>query len=146
MNTPWSLDTLMAFVDGELDASQRAELERALAADAALRERVDKLRTQRRRVEAAFVSVLDEPVPERLSGRLAAAPLPPGHVVDIAAERGVKLRLKERPVGCSRARCAIQVPGNLGAGDHQASAAIEVGSHPDLLGTAERFVHGRFLA
>jgi negative regulator of sigma E activity len=90
MNTPWSLDTLMAFIDGELDASQRAELERALAADAALRERVDRLRTQRRRVEAAFASVLDEQMPDRLSGLLADAPSRPANVVDIAAERGAR--------------------------------------------------------
>lgn len=90
MNARWSVETLMAFIDGELDAAQRVELERALAADAALRERVDLLRTQRRRVEAAFASVLDEPMPDRLSGLLGAAPSPPAKVVDIAAERGAR--------------------------------------------------------
>jgi hypothetical protein len=67
-------ETLMAFVDGELDATQCAEIERALASDAPLRARVDTLRAQRRRVEAAFAAVLDEPMPTRLSALLAGAP------------------------------------------------------------------------
>lgn len=90
MNMLWSQDSLMAFVDGELDPSQRAELERALAADAALRERVDALRAQRRRVEAAFAPVLDEPTPDRLAGLLAVAPPRGATVVDLAATRQVR--------------------------------------------------------
>lgn len=64
-------ELLMAYVDGELDAAQRAELEQALAVDEALRVRVAALQSQRRRVAAAFAGALDQPVPERLTGLLA---------------------------------------------------------------------------
>jgi len=59
----WTDEALMAFVDGELDAAQRADVERALAGDAVLQARVAKLQAQRRRVSAAYAPVLDEPVP-----------------------------------------------------------------------------------
>ena len=56
----WTDETLMAFVDGELDAGgQRADLEHALASDAALQARVAALQTQRGRISAAFAAVLD---------------------------------------------------------------------------------------
>lgn len=60
-------DNLMAYADGELDAAQRADIERALAEDSALRQRVAVMQAQRDRVQAAFSAVLDEPVPDRLS-------------------------------------------------------------------------------
>ena len=63
----WSDDNLMAYADGELDAAQRADIERALAEDSALRQRVAVMQAQRDRVQAAFSAVLDEPVPDRLS-------------------------------------------------------------------------------
>ncbi len=70
----WTDDTLMAFVDGELDAAQRADLERALVGDVALQARMAALQSQRQRVSAAFATVLDEPMPDRLAKLLAAHP------------------------------------------------------------------------
>jgi anti-sigma factor RsiW len=86
--------TLMAFVDGELDAERAAAIERALAADAALSARVAVLRAQRRRVEAAFAPVLDEPMPDRLSGLLRGeAPAADGAtVVPLAQARAARER------------------------------------------------------
>lgn len=72
----WSDETLMVFADGELDPQQRAELERALAADAALRQRLAAIQAQRERVAAAFAPVLAEPVPERLAALLSSPPAP----------------------------------------------------------------------
>ena len=73
----WSDDILMAYADGELEPASRDELERALAGDASLRERVAALQAQRERVHAAYAPVLDEPMPDRLSALLEVpAPLP----------------------------------------------------------------------
>lgn len=79
---PWTDEELMAYADGQLGGERGARLAAAIAADAALRERVDALAAQRRRVAAAFADVLDEPVPDRLSALLTPPP-----VVDLAAER-----------------------------------------------------------
>ncbi len=68
-------ETLMAYADGELPQAQRAQLERALSADESLRLRVQALHQQRGRVAAAFNTVLDEPMPDRLTRLLDAAPV-----------------------------------------------------------------------
>lgn len=83
----WSDETIAAYVDGELDAAQRADLEAALAAEPALAARVDQQRALRSRVEAAFGAVLDEPVPQRLLEALQ-----PPAVVDLAAARAARER------------------------------------------------------
>lgn len=63
-------ETLMAYVDGELDAAARTAIETAMATDADLAQRVAQHRALRSRLHNAFDPVLEEPVPERL---LAAA-------------------------------------------------------------------------
>ena len=63
-------ETLMAYVDGELDDAARTAIEVALAADADLAKRIAQHRALRSRLHNAFDPVLEEPVPERL---LAAA-------------------------------------------------------------------------
>ncbi|HZT54989.1 MAG TPA: hypothetical protein VFA35_02095, partial [Burkholderiaceae bacterium] len=94
----WADETLMAFVDGELDAARRADLEGALAGDAALLARVAALRAQRQRVSAAFAGVLDEPMPDRLASLLADAPA--AHtpaVVDLRAARSARAPRRALP-------------------------------------------------
>jgi hypothetical protein len=81
----WSDETLMAFADGELVDPARGDIERAIAADAALRERVAALRRQRARLAAAFAPVLDEPMPPRLAELLRDAE--PPKVVQLDAQR-----------------------------------------------------------
>ena len=93
MKMNWTDDTLMAFADGELDTAQRADIERELAVDAALRERVAALAMQRDRVAAAFAPVLDEPVPDRLAGLLrpsSATPPAGAPVVNLAERRAAR--------------------------------------------------------
>lgn len=85
---PVTDEMLMAYADGELDAPARAELERAIAADAALAGRLQAQMALRARLQAAFAPELDEPVPERL--RQAARPPTPGTVVDLAAQRAAR--------------------------------------------------------
>jgi anti-sigma factor RsiW len=63
-------ETLIAYLDGELDTETRGEVESWLEADAELRDTVAALAASAEALRAAFEPVLHEPVPERL---LAAA-------------------------------------------------------------------------
>jgi anti-sigma factor ChrR (cupin superfamily) len=61
-----SEETLMAYVDGELDAAARASVEAAMQEDPEIRKRVARHRALRETMQGAFSAVLQEPVPERL--------------------------------------------------------------------------------
>lgn len=74
-----SKEMLMAYVDGELDASARAHVETAMAADPQLAGEVERQRALQRQLQSAFGEVLHEPVPQRL---LAAARTAPAAVVE----------------------------------------------------------------
>lgn len=64
---------LVAFRDRELDAAKTARVERALAADPELRERLESLRRVDSLLDAAFDPVLDAPLPAlHLTGRRLA--------------------------------------------------------------------------
>jgi anti-sigma factor RsiW len=63
-------ERLIAYLDGELDQSARAEVDAWLETDPAAREQLNGLAASAQVLRAAFDSVLHEPVPERL---LAAA-------------------------------------------------------------------------
>jgi len=75
--TNFSDETLMAYADGELDATTRAAVEAAMAADPAVAQRVARHLELRRRLSGAFVSVLEEPVPGRLLAAARALPSAP---------------------------------------------------------------------
>jgi hypothetical protein len=59
-------ETLMAYADGELDPTQRADIAAAIDRDPALARRVEKHRALRAEVAGAFANVIDQPVPARL--------------------------------------------------------------------------------
>ncbi|UGQ46393.1 anti-sigma factor family protein [Massilia endophytica] len=59
----FSDEELMAYADGELDAAQRAQIERAMQEDPAVAAAVARHQSLRSDVFAAFAGVLDEPVP-----------------------------------------------------------------------------------
>jgi hypothetical protein len=80
-------DTLMAYVDGELGALRREEVERALAGDPELRARVERERSLRERIAGHYAPVADEPVPERFEALVTRA-----NVVDFAAARARQAR------------------------------------------------------
>lgn len=63
-------ETLMAFVDGELDPLTAKGVERAIAANPALAEQVAAQRALRTRLSAAFAPIAEEPVPDALAARL----------------------------------------------------------------------------
>lgn len=63
-------ETLMAFLDGEIDELRRRRIEQALAEDADLRTRLEAQRRLRERLAAHYGPVADEAVPERLRAML----------------------------------------------------------------------------
>lgn len=66
-------DRLIAYVDGELSAPDRAAFEAEMAGDPALAERVAQHRRLAARVAGAYAPVLDEPVPPQLLAIASAA-------------------------------------------------------------------------
>ncbi|MBS0373934.1 MAG: anti-sigma factor [Proteobacteria bacterium] len=79
-------ETLMRYVDGELDAEQHAALARRLASDPPLAARIAALEQQRDRLQRAYGAELSEPVPAALRAVLAA-PAPAAAVADLAQRR-----------------------------------------------------------
>src|SRR5215472_7640417 len=75
-------DTLIAYLDGELDADSRSEVESWLEADAVLRDRVAALAASAEALRAAFEPVLHEPVPERLLAAARGMPVASAEIVD----------------------------------------------------------------
>ena len=65
---PISEELIQGYVDGQLDAMQRAEVERYLALEPAEAERVEAYRRQRESIKAAYEQVLHEPVPGAMHG------------------------------------------------------------------------------
>lgn len=66
-------NTLVAYVDGELDAASAREVEQALENSPVARNTVAKLRASAALVRAAFADALHEPPPPRLVAMLRAA-------------------------------------------------------------------------
>jgi len=66
-------NTLVAYVDGELDAASAREVERALESSPVARNTVAKLRSSAALVRAAFADALHEPPPPGLVAMLRAA-------------------------------------------------------------------------
>jgi negative regulator of sigma E activity len=108
-----SKETLMAYVDGELDTSARAEVEAAIAQDSALAQEVEKHRALRRQLQSAFEGVLAEPVPDRLIAAARTAPIsaPKTTVADFARARAEKTTKTTRrwslPQWSAMAACLI---------------------------------------
>jgi len=74
-------DILMAFADGELDEISRARVERAVAADPALRARLEQQQRLRATLAAFYGPTAEEEVPERFRAMLDT------NVVHFAAAR-----------------------------------------------------------
>lgn len=66
-------ETLSTYLDGELDAGERARIEAALAADPAARARLEVLRSSTTLAREAFDARLREPVPPSLVAAVRAA-------------------------------------------------------------------------
>lgn len=82
-------ETLMAYADGELDASTRRAIEEAMRHDDVLAQRVARHRMLRTEVFNAFAPVLDEPMPERLLASLT--PIAPHNLAVEAGTSAISL-------------------------------------------------------
>ena len=80
----------MAYVDGELDGSAREQVERAVAADPEVAQRVAAHHALNRKLRAGFDPVLDEPVPAHLLSLVRGA--------HVAAKPAQLLQFRSRPV------------------------------------------------
>lgn len=76
MNLPMNDETLIAYLDAELDPAGMDAVERALDADAALRQRLQRLVTSGEQLRSACAGVMEEAVPPRLVQAILAAPDP----------------------------------------------------------------------
>ena len=86
-------ETLMAYVDGELDAATASEVEAALVDNPAARETVAMFRESARLAQDAFAAPMDQDVPAHLLAPFedtAADPAPSAEVVDFAARRAAR--------------------------------------------------------
>ena len=95
-------NTLVAYVDGELDAATAREVEDALETSAAARNTVAKLRSSATFVRAAFAEALHEPPPAGLVAMLRAATprrRPARHWLPIAASIALLVGLAGGAVG-----------------------------------------------
>jgi hypothetical protein len=68
-----SEETLMAYVDGELEEKARLEVEAAMLANPDIAARVARQQALRKRVHLAYEAVADEPVPDRLVAAVRTA-------------------------------------------------------------------------
>lgn len=76
MNLDLDDNTLLAYLDGELDDAQCAAVEAACAAQPALAQRLDQLALSDERVRRSYQAVLEEPVPLPLIAAILSAPDP----------------------------------------------------------------------
>jgi anti-sigma factor RsiW len=90
-------ETLIAYLDGELDDDSRSEVESWLEADAVLRDRVAALAASAEALRAAFEPVLHEPVPERLLAAARGTPVASAEIVDFKAAQKPPRPLMQRP-------------------------------------------------
>jgi hypothetical protein len=67
-------ETLMAYVDGELDPAARTELEAAMRRDPTIEKRIAQHRELRTKIELAYAEELTLPVPDRLLAAVRGAP------------------------------------------------------------------------
>lgn len=100
-------ETLMAFADSELDEVGSARVERALAADPALRARLEQQQRLRVTLAAFYGPAADEKVPERFRAMLDT------NVVDFAAAARTR---RARPVWQSLAALAATLVLGLALG------------------------------
>lgn len=94
----FSEETLVAYVDDELDAAARVAVETAMTTDPELKRYVERQLALRAKLRATFDHVLDEPVPERLleAARTAPSGARDTGIADLAAARAAKTERSKR--------------------------------------------------
>lgn len=76
-----SEDRIVAYVDNELDAADRAAIEAAAAADPAVAARINAHRALRERLFGTFSAIADAPVPQRLVDAVREGETKPSAVI-----------------------------------------------------------------
>jgi hypothetical protein len=134
-----SEETLMAYVDGELDAATRASIEAAMQEDPEIAKRVARHRALREAMQGAFSGVLEEPVPERLiAAARGQSSAPKGAVVDLARE-AARRKSSPRPRRWQPAALAASLALGVGLGFlawHGPDGLIQPGSGGGLVANA----------
>ncbi|MBV9511273.1 MAG: anti-sigma factor [Caulobacteraceae bacterium] len=94
-------EILAAYVDGELDPADKAQVDAAARTDAALARRIQAQRRLRETLAGAYGGVIGEPTPDRLMQAVrSGAPRAPAEVVDLGAARAKRAsREAARPRG-----------------------------------------------
>ena len=113
---------LIAFLDGETSEAERAELDRRLAADPALRARLDRLRGGEEPLRDAFAVLLEDAPIERLGARLPSvsasrAARPERHALRRAAAAMVAALLFGAGFGAARLTLAPPNPGEAASSE-----------------------------
>lgn len=104
-NTAFDDETLMAYVDGELDSTRSAEVRGACALDPTLAQRIADFEHSRSALSGAFSQVLREPVPAHLVNMINAA-MPAAEKPGVAAQLLGWLREMTQPLPMATAALA----------------------------------------
>jgi len=131
-------ETLMAYADGEVDATTQAKVEAAMQEDPEIRKRVAHHRALRETMRGAFSAVLEEPVPERLiQAARAQDAAQQSAVVDLSlAREAARRRNSAAPARWQPAAMAASLLLGLGLGFlawHGSRALLQPGSGGGLI-------------
>lgn len=110
-------EVLAAYADGQLDGAKRSDVERELAANAQLAERLQRYRALQQRLRGTYDGVLAEPLPARMRqtlGAHAAKASAASPVADFAAHRAAAARPRTAREWRSRAWLAAAASVLLG--------------------------------
>src|SRR5437016_12204578 len=88
-------ETLVAYLDGELDSAERQHVEAWLAADGTARDRLAGLAQSATLVRSAYADIINEPIPERL---IAAARGENGSAAGAPQAEILVLKRPQRPI------------------------------------------------
>jgi anti-sigma factor RsiW len=80
-------EALVAYLDGELDAAERAHVEAWIEADQSVRDRLLALAESATTLRAAFVDFVAEPVPERLLAAARGETMTEAEIVELRPRR-----------------------------------------------------------
>jgi len=92
----FSDQTLMAYVDGELDDATRAAVDLAIAREPAVARAVERQQALRTTLQGAFAAVLAESVPQKLVDAARSAPARAPEVTDLASARAQRSQRSQR--------------------------------------------------
>jgi anti-sigma factor RsiW len=143
-------ETLIAYLDGELDDADRRRVESGFEADPSERERLAAFETSARELRDAFDEILNEPVPERLiAAALGTGPLPEAQILAFTPatpdadghrarrRRAVTPRLWRLGVPIAASLASLLVGGGVGYYDGRITALASPTETHTIVATAD---------